>query len=206
MGLEDMRRALENRKKPPILPPPRKIVPPQGGTPPPNPKNPKGFRGPQPGQGIKKEKKPPKPKSWMPYRCKHKCVLKEIEHMDCPLCRAKSKAAHKRAENAKKLAYPRLPIGTSKVVIWDGTVWKGKMLVPGGDIPVFDAETKTERECFHELHRAYVHYLRAQETPTTPTPAETPDAATSSVLGEAPCPPSGEVRQEDGAGDLPPMQ
>lgn len=103
------------------------------------------------------------------YGCGHVGHVAEVNRHPCPGCRAAN-----RARRATRYAWVpcRLPPGSIKVIVWDGTHWVGTLTVPGCPEP-FRATEPTEKYVCHTLHAMWA---ATQKTPAE-EPAPPPDAA-----------------------------
>jgi len=108
--------------------------------------------------------------------CGHEVPLADFAGRPCGRCRneaSQKKAREKKERKAQKAQRPRahpgadvlpdgrLPAGSSKVLAWDGALWRGVLDVPG--VGRFEYEAGSESKCFHGLHNAFVEYLRKRK-------------------------------------------
>lgn len=158
--LDDMKAAIA--AKPPAKP-----------KPPPKPKKAKTPKEPPPKPEVKEKPiKPAKPiaeiGTLVPYGCGHKVGVGQFLKRVCECCRNVERKA-KILRYIHKEFHHRLPPGTVKNCVWDGTNWRVEMTVPG--IPdFFWYEAQTERVAIHGVHAEFMQWISENPFPAEPEP------------------------------------
>jgi hypothetical protein len=97
------------------------------------------------------------------HLCGHDVGVVFHEKSLCPGCRVKSERESRWVRKPERQR-DRLPAGSMKLIVWNGTVWKGRLTVPGAGT-VFEAEGRSEVGCVHKLHKLWVAAERPGELP-----------------------------------------
>ncbi len=107
------------------------------------------------------------------FACGHKIGVHYFKCKKCEACvgddrKARIAKKHERYEANKAARRPvliveRLPAGSVKTLTWDGSEWRGVLVVPSAvGAPEFTATASGEKGCYHALHDAYVAWLVTQ--------------------------------------------
>lgn len=122
---------------------------------------------PKGGSGVTPAKPPE-----VQFSCGHSRPFEVMKQRKCPKCIEEEFARrNQEASEARKRrdAKERLPAGASKVIVWDGTAWRGTLTVPGLE-KTFSVESRTEVSCCRGLHRVYKAWLAANPHPPEAEP------------------------------------
>ena len=101
------------------------------------------------------------------FACGHARPCEVLKNKKCPKCVEEETAKqHRAAREARERRFvkERLPAGASKLLRWDGTVWRGEMTIDG--VPeLFVVEAPSEIACCRMLHARWKKWERENRPP-----------------------------------------